>query len=246
MMRLCLTMDEQWQRRRAENPGSLAVRSADAGRPHRDGDRGRDRRARTARRPARRREGDRAVLGAVRRGRSRAPAFLRHVLGHPDDRRPQPRRPIPAGDDPRRPRLPGHRNARHHRLSRIPGARGHGPDAAPDGGLPQRHRTRSRTRVVRAACSPPPSRRRQSSARRSGFRIPADASSIVVREYVGDSARRRTRDDAHRMPRRRCAAADHRCRGGRAVHRDGVDHRQAGHAAPHHQARTARPSPTCW
>ena len=84
---------------------------------------------------------------------------------------PEPRRPIPAGDDPRRPRLPGHRNARQHRLSRVPGARRHGPDAAPDGGLRQRHRPRCSTPgAFDAAVLRRRAARRTSSARRSGSR----------------------------------------------------------------------------
>ena len=35
---------------------------------------------------------------------------------------PNPDGRLPVGDDPRRPRLPGHRNPRHHRLPRVPGA----------------------------------------------------------------------------------------------------------------------------
>ena len=41
-------------------------------------------------------------------------------------------------------------------------------------------------------------------------RIPEDASSIVVREYVGDSAAEQPRHHAHRPRRRRAAAAHHR------------------------------------
>ncbi len=72
--------------------------------------------------------------------------------------------------------------------------------------------------------------------------IPADASSIVVREYIGDPATEQPATMRIECLDRRSAATDLRRRGGRGVHRDGVDHRQAHHAAPHHQARTAHPA----
>ena len=72
--------------------------------------------------------------------------------------------------------------------------------------------------------------------------IPEDAASIVVREYVGDRATEEPATLHIEALDAAAAAATDGCRGGRAVHRDGVDDREAHHAAPHHQARAARPA----
>ena len=169
----------------------------------------------------------RTVLGAVGRGRPRAPAVLRHEPADPDGRRPQPRRQyllaMIRGDRT----LPGHRNPRHDGLSRLPGARRHRADAATDGRLPQRHRPEARRAGRSRSCSPRPRTvRPTSSAARSGCRSPQDA--VVdrrarVRRRPG---RRTTRDAAHRDPRRPAPPpAAHRRRAGRTVHRDGLDAR---------------------
>ena len=83
---------------------------------------------------------------------------------------------------------------------------------------------------------------RRAWAARSGWPTPTDASAIVVRQYIADRDAEEPAPTGHRAARRPRAAAHLRADGGRAVHRHGLDDRQAHHAAPHHQARAARPA----
>src|SRR6476659_6046613 len=175
-----------WQRLGAEDARGLAIRAAGTGRRDPDGDRRRDGRTRAAGGPARHRQGDRPVYRAGRRGRRGAPALVRHVLGHPDDRRTQSRRQIPAGDDPRRSHLPGDRNPRQYRLSGFQVLAGTGLTPRRMAGYvsdTDLNLSSGAFALVLSAAEP--------AAHILGaahwIPIPADASSIVVREYIGDA-----------------------------------------------------------
>ena len=66
--------------------------------------------------------------------------------------------------------------------------------------------------------------------------LPDDASSVVVREYIGDRAFETTGHPAHRAAEPRSVDAADRRRTRRPIHRDGVDTDEARHPAPHDQA----------
>ncbi len=201
---------------------------------------GRARRTRAARRPAGTEPGHRPVHRTVRRHRPRPSALRRHVHAVPVRGRAEPARLLPAGDDQRRPRLPGHRIPRHVNLSRAAGAGRHRDEPAPDEQLPVRPRTRARRRrpLHPRLLRGPPRRQRPR------------------RGAVGADPRRRHLDRGarlHRRPGHRnpCAAAHlatrpirsadtaHRRDAGRPADRHGVDDRQADHPAPHRSPRPA-------
>ena len=167
------------------------------------------------------------------------PSFFDMCSDNQDDRRAESRWELLPGDDPRRPALPDHRHPRHNCLSRLSDPRRHRPDAAPDGQLRQRRRLGTARRRIRVGAL---GRR----ARRSGrCAVGEDSRRRVVGRRSGVHRRsglRRVGHPAHRSPRSRAGGAADRRRTRRAVHRHGVDADETRYAAPHHQARAARPA----
>ena len=129
-----------------------------------------------------------------------------------------------------------------HRLSRLPGARRHRADAATDGRLRQRHRPQARARGRSRWCSRRPSRAADILGGAQWVPIPADASSIVVREYIGDADAEdpatldiEAADADPLQPITDAEAAEQFTAMAWTID-------EADHAAPHHQARAADPA----
>ena len=160
---------------------------------------------------------------------AREAVLLRDEHRSAPGRRRQSRRRVPARDDRRPPPLPRARPTGNDRVSRLPGARGHGP--RPRGAWPRTCPTATSNVRADGTFAFVFAADEADAAELAGdawVAIPEDASSIVVREYIADRANETLADftieplDAPRRP----AAPDRRGHR-RAADEHGVDDRQA-------------------